>query len=72
MSTSEIGVEELLLQKRYHKNNLDCTRTCEKTSCGGTTKKTMGKIKHWNYFEIFDKHAIINCRMVNPENCIDL
>ena len=30
MSPSEIGVEELLPQKRYHKNNLDCTGTSEK------------------------------------------
>ena len=30
MGASEIGVEELLLQKRYHKNNLDCTGTSEK------------------------------------------
>ena len=39
MGASEIGVEELLLQKRYHKNNLDCT---------GTTEKVMGRIEHWN------------------------
>ena len=30
MGASEIGVEEQLLQKRYHKNYLDCIGTSEK------------------------------------------
>ena len=50
MGASEIGVEELLLQKRYHKNNLDCTGTNEETYCSSTIKKIMGKIEHCNYF----------------------
>ena len=32
MDTPEIGVEELLPQKWYHKNNLGCTDASEKTS----------------------------------------
>ena len=72
MGASEIGVEELLLQKRYHKNNLDCTGTNEETYCSSTIKKIMGKIEHCNYFWIFDKHSIINCRMMYSENCMDL
>ena len=39
---------ELLSQRRYHKNNIDCTGTSEKTCCGGTTKKIMERIEHWN------------------------
>ena len=31
MGASKIGVEELLPQKRYHKNNPDFTDTSEKT-----------------------------------------
>ena len=50
MGASEIGVEELLLQKRYHKNNLDCTGTNEETYCSSTIKKIMGKIEHCNFF----------------------
>ena len=38
----------IIATKRYHKNNLDCTGTSEKTYCSGTTKKIMGKIEHWN------------------------
>ena len=48
MSASEIGAEELLPQKRYHKNNFDCTGTSEKTYCSGTIKIIMGRIKYWN------------------------
>ena len=33
MSASEIGVEESLPQKRFHKNNRNCTGTSEKTYC---------------------------------------
>ena len=44
MSASEIGVEELLKQKCFHKNNLRCTGTNEKTSCSGTTKKITRRI----------------------------
>ena len=43
MSASEKDVEELLLQKRYQKNNLDCTGTSGKTYCSGTTVKNPGK-----------------------------
>ena len=43
MSASEIGVEELLPRKRYHKNNLDCIGTSEKVYCSGTTVKNTGK-----------------------------
>ena len=43
MGASKIGVEELLPQKRYRKNNLDCTDTSEKTYCSGTAKKNHGK-----------------------------
>ena len=48
MSSSEVGVKESLLQKRYHKNNFNCTCTSEKTYCSGTTKKIRGRIKHWS------------------------
>ena len=48
MGASEIGVEELLPQKRCHKNNLDYTGTSEKTYCSGATKKFLGRFKHWN------------------------
>ena len=40
MVASEIGMEELLPQKRYHKNNIDCTGTSEKSYCSVTTKKS--------------------------------
>ena len=43
MCASDIGVEELLPQKRYHKNNFDCTGTNEKAYCIGTTVKNPGK-----------------------------
>ena len=43
MGASEIGVEELLAQKRYHKNNLDRTGTSEKTFCSGKAKENPGK-----------------------------
>ena len=46
MDATKIGVEELLPQKRYHKNNLDCTDTSEQTYCSGTAKKIMGNIDH--------------------------
>ena len=36
MGASEIGIEELWLQKGYHKINIDCTGTNEKTYCSGT------------------------------------
>ena len=42
MGASEIGFEELLPQKRYHKNKL--VPANEKTYCSGTTKKIMGRI----------------------------
>ena len=41
MSASEIGVEESLPQKRFHKNNRNCTGTSEKTYCSGATKKVL-------------------------------
>ena len=40
MGASKIGVEELLPQKRYHKNNPDFTDTSEKTYCSGKAKKS--------------------------------
>ena len=43
MSASEVGVKELLAQKRYHKNSLDRTGTSEKTFCSGKTTKNPGK-----------------------------
>ena len=41
-------MEELQPQKRYHKININCTGTSEKTCCRGTTKKIVGRIEHWN------------------------
>ena len=35
-------------------------------------KRIKERIKYWNWFYIFDEHAVANCRMVNPENCKDL
>ena len=43
MGASEVGVEELLPQKRYHKKNLDCTGTSQKTYCSDTTKNKHGR-----------------------------
>ena len=48
MSASEIGVEVLLPQNRYHENNIHCTGTSEKTYCSGTSKKIPERIKHGN------------------------
>ena len=49
MGASETGLEELMQQKMYHKKNLDCTGTSEKTYCSGTNKKNIiGRIEHWN------------------------
>ena len=30
------------------------------------------RTERWNQFEIFDKHAIINNRIANPENWMNL
>ena len=43
MCASEIGMEELLPKKRYHKNNLDRTGASENTYCNGATVKNPGK-----------------------------
>ena len=48
MGASEIGVEELLIQKRYHTNSIDRNGANEKTYCTGTPKKIMGRIEHLN------------------------
>ena len=38
MGASEIGIEELLPQRKYHKNKL--VPASEKTYCSGTVKKS--------------------------------
>ena len=48
MAAAEIGMDELLTQKIYHKNNLDCIDTNEKTYYNGITKKIKGEIEYWN------------------------
>ena len=40
MGALEIGVEELMPQKKYYKNDLDCTGASQKTYCSGTSKKS--------------------------------
>ena len=46
MSASKIGMEELLPQKRYHKNKL--LPASEKAYCSGKAKRIMGRIDSWN------------------------
>ena len=48
MDASEIGMEELLPQKRRRKNNFNCIGTIEKTYCISTSEKNMGRTKYWN------------------------
>ena len=44
MSASEIGVEELMTQKTYHKNNYDCTRHVKQLITVVQTKNMMGRV----------------------------
>ena len=46
MGALEIGMEELLPQKRYHKNKL--VPASEKAYCSGKAKRIMGRIDIWN------------------------
>ena len=66
MSASEIVVEELLPQKRYHNNIHDCTGTNEKTYCSCTTKKSIGRIKDELNIGISSKY-LINTQLLIKE-----
>ena len=61
MGASEIGVEEVLPQKRYYKNNLDCTGASERNLL--QLKKSREELNIGISSKYLINNAIINHRM---------